>query len=64
METKVNLYKEVERSGNDVELVGKKLDLRSYRRSGICNWGIDIAAEFGIKSYDTGTKQKYRQALK
>ena len=57
METKVNLYKKIERSGNDVELVGGKSWICDHR-SGICNRGIDVASEFGIKSYDTRTKQK------
>ena len=57
METKINLYKKIERSGNDVELVGGKSWICNHR-SGMCNCGIDVAAEFGIKSYDTRTKQK------
>ena len=33
METDVNPYKKIERSRNDVELVGEKLDLRSQKRN-------------------------------
>ena len=59
METDVNPYMEIERSRNGVELgVENGESWICDRRSGVCNCGIDIAAELGIKSNDTGTKQK------
>ena len=52
METKINLYKKIERSGNDVEIVRGKSWI-CHHRSGICKCGIDVASEFEIKSYMT-----------